>query len=79
MCTDAQHSPAFVKDHVANDSIRKSITEVSPLGPRVLAPIHAVVGCGKNPPVVFWIDYDGINWNVGQIPGAIAPGLAAVN
>ena len=79
MCAYAQHSPAFVEDHVANDGIRKSIAEVSPFSPRVLTLIHAVVGCGKNPPVVFRIDDDGINWDVGQIPSAIAPGLATVN
>src|SRR4029077_690655 len=77
--TDSQHSSAFMEDHVANNGIRKSIAEVSPFGPRVLGLIHAVVGCGKNPPVVFRIDDDGINWDVGQIPCAIAPGLAAIN
>ena len=79
MRTDAQHSSAFVKDHIADDGIRKSVAKVGPFGPCVLALIHAVVGCGKNPPVVLWIDDDGINWNVGQIPSAIAPSLTAVN
>ena len=79
MRTDAQHSSAFMQDHVANDGVGKSIAEVTPFSPRVLALIHAVVGRGKNPPMVFRIDDDGVNWNVGQIPSAIAPGLAAVN
>ena len=79
VCAYAQDSSAFMKDHVADDGIRKSIAEVSPFGPRVLGLIHAVVGCGKNPPVVFRIDDDGINRDVGQIPSAIAPGFAAVD
>ena len=79
MCADPQHSSAFVEDHVADDSIRKSIAEVSPFGPRVPALIHAMVGCGKNSPVIFRIDDDSVNGNVGQIPSAIAPGLATVN
>src|SRR5207253_5854255 len=76
--TDAQHSSALVKDHIANDGVRKSVAEVTPFSPRVFALIHAVIGCGKNPPVVLRVDDDGVDWNVGQIAGAIAPTLASV-
>ena len=76
---DAQHSSTLVKDHVADDGIRKSVAEVSPFRPGVLALIHAVVGRSKNPPLVFRIDDDGINWNVRQVAGAIAPSLATVS
>ncbi len=79
MRADAQHSSAFVKDHVTDDSIRKPVAEISPLGPRVLALINAVVGCGKNPPVVLRVDDDGVHGNVEQIASAIAPSLAAVS
>ena len=78
MRTDAQDSSAFMQDHVANDGIGKSVAEIAPFAPRVLALINAVVGCGKNPPVVFRVDDDGVNWNVGQVAGAIAPALATV-
>ena len=78
MGTDAQYPSAFVKDHVADDGIRKSVAEIGPFLPRVLALIHAVVGCGKNSPVVLRVDDDGVNRNVGDVAGAIAPTLAAV-
>ena len=78
MRTDAQHSSAFMQDHVANDGVGKSIAEVTPFSPRVLALINAVVGCGKNPPVVFRVDDNGINWNVGQVASTIAPARATV-
>ena len=78
MRTDAQHSSAFMQDHVANDGVGKSVAEVTPFAPRVFALIHAVIGCGKNPPVVSRVDDNGVNWNVGQIAGAIAPTLATV-
>jgi hypothetical protein len=76
--TDAQHSSALVKDHVANDGVRKSVAEVTPFSPRVFTLIHAVVGCGKNPRVVLRVDDDGVDWNVGQVASAIAPALATV-
>src|SRR5205814_10132580 len=75
---DAQHSSAFVQNHVANDGVGKSVAEVSPFAPRILALIHAVVGCGKNTPVVFRVDDNGVNWNVGQIASTIAPARATV-
>src|SRR5438105_823077 len=75
---DAQHSSAFVQDHVTNHGVGKSVAEVSPFAPRILALIHAVVGCGKNSPVVLRVDDDGVNRNVGDVAGAIAPTLAAV-
>jgi hypothetical protein len=78
MGTDAQHSSALVKDHVANDGVRESVAEVTPFSPGVLTLIHAVVGCGKNPRVVLRVDDDGVNRNVGQIAGAIAPALATI-
>ena len=78
MSADAQHSSALVKDHVANDGVRKSVAEVTPFSPGVLALIHAVVGRGKNPLVVLRVDDDGVNWNVGQIAGAIAPAVATI-
>ncbi len=78
MSADAQHSSAFVQDHVANDGVGKSVAEVTPFGPGVFALIHAVVGCGKNTSVVLRVDDDGVNWNVGQIAGAIAPARATV-
>ena len=64
MGADAQHSSAFMQDHVANDGVGKSIAEVTPFSPRVLALINAVVGCGKNPLVVLRVDDNGVNWNV---------------
>src|SRR5580765_3119268 len=67
-----------MQDHVANDGVGKSIAEVTPFSPRVLALINAVDGCGKNSPVVLRVDDDGVNWNVGQVAGAIAPNLATV-
>ena len=78
MGADAQHSSAFVQNHVANDGVGKSVAEVAPFSPRVLALIHAVVGCGKNPPVVFRVDDNGVNWNVGQVASTIAPARATV-
>jgi hypothetical protein len=75
---DAQHSSAFMQDHITNDGVGKAIAEVTPFGPRVLALIYAVIGCGKNPPVVLRVDDDGVNWNVGQIARAIAPTLTTV-
>ena len=67
-----------MQDHVANDGVRKSVAEVTPFNPGVLTLIHAVVGCGKNPRVVLRVDDDGVDWNVGQIAGAIAPAVATV-
>ena len=78
MGADAQHSSAFVQDHVANDGVRKSVAEVTPFASRVFALIHTVISRGKNPPVVLRVDDDGVDWNVGQIAGAIAPILATV-
>ena len=79
MGADAQHSSAFVKDHVADHGIRKSVAEIGPFRPGVLALIHAVVGRGKNPPLVLRINDDGVNWNVRQVAGAIAPSFATVS
>jgi hypothetical protein len=67
-----------MQDHVANDGVGKSVAEVTPFSPRVLALINAVVGCGKNPLVVLRIDDNGVNWNVGQTASPIAPNLATV-
>ena len=78
MGTDAEHSSAIVKDHVANDGVGKSVAEVTPFAPRVFALIHAVISRGKNPPVVLRVDDDGVDWNVGQIAGAIAPTFTIV-
>ena len=78
MRTDTQHSSAFVQNHVANDGVGKSVAEVAPFGPRVLALIYAVVGCCKNSLVILRVHDDGVNWNVGQIASAIAPTLATI-
>jgi hypothetical protein len=67
-----------MQDHVANHSIGKSIAKVTPFGPRILALIHAMIGCCKNPLVVLRVDHNGVNWNVGEVAGAIAPALATV-
>ena len=37
-----------MKDHVANDGVRKSVAKVGPLVAGVLRAIHTVVGSGKD-------------------------------